>query len=164
VDSHPYFHRVFLSQQPDIYVSLANLAQFLFQYAHIMAINNKIDEAKEAIEDQILKFPDNSWTYLAEFLLIALKGQKKNVKSVVNDKLISTARFDETYSWFMAECYSLLNIKEEAISWLENAVNRGFINYPFISKYDPFLKNIRSEERFKKLMKHVKNEWENFEV
>ena len=43
-------------------------------------------------------------------------------------------------------------------------VRWGFINYPFLNEYDPFLENIRREERFKKLMKRVKHEWENFEV
>jgi hypothetical protein len=29
---------------------------------------------------------------------------------------------------------------------------------------DPFLANLRGEERFKKLMERVKKEWEEFEV
>ncbi len=29
---------------------------------------------------------------------------------------------------------------------------------------NPFLENIRGEERFKKLMERVKYEWENFEI
>jgi non-specific serine/threonine protein kinase len=53
-------------------------------------------------------------------------------------------------------------MNEEAFDWLENSVDRGFINYPFISEYDPLLKNIRGEERFKKLLKRIKHEWENF--
>lgn len=48
--------------------------------------------------------------------------------------------------------------------WLEHAVDRGFINYPFLKEIDPFLENIRGEPRFQKLMAHVKHEWENFEV
>jgi disulfide oxidoreductase YuzD len=57
----------------------------------------------------------------------------------------------------------LLDEKKEALDWLENAVNRGIINYPFINTYDSFLDNIRGEERFKKLMERVKKEWEEFE-
>ena len=64
----------------------------------------------------------------------------------------------------MADYYALINEKEEAFKWLEHAINRGFINYPFLNEYDPFLENIRGEERFKKLMERVKYEWENFEV
>ena len=49
-----------------------------------------------------------------------------------------------------------------SIGW-RHAVNRGFINYPFF-QCDPFLDNIRGEERFKKLMVKAKYEWEHFEV
>lgn len=64
----------------------------------------------------------------------------------------------------MAECDALIGEKDEAITSLEYAVNLGSVNYPFFSEIDPFLKNIRSEKRFKKLMERVKQEWENFEV
>ena len=50
------------------------------------------------------------------------------------------------------------------LKWLEKWIDLGFINYPFLSKYNTFLDNIRGEERFKKLMERVKYEWENFEV
>jgi hypothetical protein len=53
---------------------------------------------------------------------------------------------------------------DKALYWLENTVNCGFINYPFMAEIDPFLENIRGEERFKKLLERVKYEWENFEV
>jgi hypothetical protein len=58
----------------------------------------------------------------------------------------------------------LIGEKNEAIDLLERATKDIFINYPFFSKIDPFLENIRGEERFKKLMEQVKYEWENFEV
>ena len=60
--------------------------------------------------------------------------------------------------------FAMLNAKEEALDWLKHAIDIGFIPYPFFSRIDPFLNNIRGEERFKKLMKRVKKEWENFEV
>ena len=62
------------------------------------------------------------------------------------------------------QAYALLGEKEKALNWLENTIECGFINYPFLSDIDPFLENIRRENRFKKIMKRVKNEWENFEV
>ena len=52
----------------------------------------------------------------------------------------------------MAHGYALIGEKEKALDWLENAINRGFIAYPFLTKHDPFLENIRGEERFQYLM------------
>lgn len=34
--------------------------------------------------------------------------------------------------------FAMLDEKKEALDWLENAVNRGFINYPLLSKKDPW--------------------------
>ncbi|OGD35804.1 MAG: hypothetical protein A2V45_01085 [Candidatus Aminicenantes bacterium RBG_19FT_COMBO_58_17] len=48
--------------------------------------------------------------------------------------------------------------------WLERAVARGWANYPLFSRIDPFLANIRGEDRFQKLMERIKRDWENFEV
>lgn len=57
-----------------------------------------------------------------------------------------------------------MNLKTDALHWLENSINHGFINYPYLKLYDPFLDQIRDETQFKELMERVKFEWENFEV
>jgi len=67
-------------------------------------------------------------------------------------------------AWYIADCYALIDEKEQSLKWIERAIEWGLINYPFLSEIDPFLENIRGEERFKKLMERVKYEWENFEV
>lgn len=50
------------------------------------------------------------------------------------------------------------------MNWLEVAYQKGRIDYPYLSKYDPFFDNIRGEKRFKKLMDRIKYDWENIEV
>ena len=62
-------------------------------------------------------------------------------------------KLDVEWSWLIADFYSMMNKKEEAIDWLEHIVNRGFINYPLLSEYDPYLENIRKEPRYIELMK-----------
>ena len=66
--------------------------------------------------------------------------------------------------WLMAGFFSLLDEKTEALSWLERATARGWINYPLFCRMDPFLAGIRDEPRFQKLMERIKPEWENFKV
>ena len=77
--------------------------------------------------------------------------------------LQETFKRDAGFSFLASEVMALFGEKKESMDWLENAVNRGFINYPLLAEKDPFLANIRGEERFKKLMERVKYEWEHFE-
>jgi hypothetical protein len=74
------------------------------------------------------------------------------------------AERDFNFSRWVAQCYALVDEREEAFRWLENAVDHGFVNYPFLKEYDPLLENIRGEERFEKLMERVKYEWAHFRV
>ena len=51
---------------------------------------------------------------------------------------------------------------ELALEWLTTAVDRGFVNYPLLTQFDPFLKRLHSGPRFQTLMERVKSEWETF--
>jgi hypothetical protein len=54
--------------------------------------------------------------------------------------------------------------RDEAIRWLERAIDRGSINYPLFAEKDPFYENLRGDERFEMLMDRIRPEWERFEV
>jgi len=138
--------------------------QFCFFYAYYLAHNHQIQETHSIVDEAKKNMPDNAWTWLAILLDHSIQNNKKEALKSVSPDLEKTARWDETMSMIMAENYALLNENTMALDWLENAANRGFINYPFLNEIDPFLENIRGEERFKKLMERVKHEWENFEV
>jgi len=83
---------------------------------------------------------------------------------LLTPEFVSTAERDLQASYNLATFYAKLGDNENALNWLINAVNRGFINYPMLIQRDPWLANIRGEPRFKKLMERVKYEWEHFEV
>ena len=91
-----------------------------------------------------------------------LKDVQKALEVMTPD-FQETCKRDPVWSYNIAMMFSLLNARKEALDWLENSVSRGFINYLAMER-DPFLENIRGEERFKTLMKRVKHEWEHFEV
>jgi hypothetical protein len=70
---------------------------------------------------------------------------------------------DHIFALWLADVYASINEKDKAVDYLERAARDIFIDYPFFSKHDPFLQNIRGDERFEKLMKKVKEKWTNFE-
>ncbi|MFC1553375.1 protein kinase [candidate division KSB1 bacterium] len=138
----------------------------MIEYWRVICLSwlKRYEEAYSLIDKCAQTSPDNFITQMNVLLKYALQGEKSGMLNSISRELEIWARRDTWYSWWMAERYSLIDKKEEALDWLENAVGKGWINYPHLNDYDPFLENIRGEERFKKLMVRVKYEWENFEV
>ncbi len=71
---------------------------------------------------------------------------------------------DAQYSHIMAQAYAMLGRTVDALRWLERSFERGTINYPFVSRRDPLLANIRHDPRFDALMDRMKAKWEGFEA
>jgi hypothetical protein len=64
----------------------------------------------------------------------------------------------------LAQGYALAGIPDDAVRCLAVAIDRGFINYPFLARYDPFFDSIRELPSFQWLLELVRDRWENFET
>ena len=126
--------------------------------------NDRSSEACDFLKETVKEPGQDAIASLLIFLKYALIGEKEKLSSLLTPDFVKAMQTDCQYSWHMAAFYSYLGDKEKSLDWLENSVDRGFINHPFLNQYDPLLENIRSEERFKNLMERVKYEWENFKV
>ncbi len=122
------------------------------------------DEAYNFISKCVREPARDSWTQLSIFLKYVIKGEKDKLLLLMSPDFIKIQQSDPQNSYLISALYSHLGEKEEALKWLEIAVGGGFINYPFINEADPFLENIRKDERFIELMKRVRQIWESFEV
>ena len=98
------------------------------------------------------------------FIKHTIKIDKEKVASLLTQEFVAQIQIDLQNSFHIAAFYSYLGENGKALEFLENAIDRGFINYPLLNKHDILLKNVRKEKRFKKLMQKVKYEWENFKV
>jgi tetratricopeptide (TPR) repeat protein len=138
----------------------------IFQYwiAKGLAYTQNYEEAFKLLNQIEVQSPESVWAQLGSFFKFSLQNKKSEALQSLPEDFKSLAKEDEMFPIWIAESYSLLNEKKEAIDWIEYGVRSGFINYPFLMEYDIFLANIKNEERFKKLMKQVKYEWEHFEV
>jgi len=133
------------------------------QYSWTLAYNGKQDEAL-AVIDRIGKAKSNNvMTVFSLLLKYALLKDKESALLVMNPDFQKTCRRDAEWSYMVANRLSLLGAREEALDWLENAINRGFLNYTLF-QCDPLLDNIRGEGRFKRLMERAKYECEHFVV
>jgi len=132
-------------------------------YSQALAFDGRRDEAL-AIVDRIE--PGNARNVETVFCLLlkyALLKDRTSAMRLMTPEFQKTCRRDFEWSYYVAGRLSLVGAKEEALDWLENAIHRGFINYPFI-QCDPFFDNTRDDERFRRLAERAKYEWEHFEV
>ena len=145
---------------------LESLPFLKFWIAMELAYNNKLEEACQLLNSVSIEAPGTVWGQMALFSLHAIQGEKSKALEMVNEDFRIAMKADPWIAILTAESYALMGLKEESIEWVEKGVHctMPFLNYPFLSKSDPLLENIRGEERFKKLMERVKYEWENFEV
>jgi serine/threonine protein kinase len=152
-----------LAQYAKLYQGEPESLYYQMAYSNCLIYNNQLQEAFLIIDRMVKANPNNigtKWVLLLEYAL--LKEEKKAYELMTPD-FYKTCKRDPIYSYSLARAFAVLDKRKEALDWLENAVDRGFINYPFLAEKDPFLKNIRGEERFKKLLERVKYEWEHFE-
>ena len=54
---------------------------------------------------------------------------------------------------FLAQAFALADQRPAALRWLRIAIDRGFINYPFLARHDPCLKRLRRDARFQRLLR-----------
>ena len=135
-----------------------------FMYAWPLLMSNQIEKALEIVTQLESDYTDNIIVDLLIFVKNAfLKDRVKAIQSL-KDGFLKFAEWDEAISLMLAQSFALIGENEKALYWIEYTVNRGLINYPYLSEYDHTFKNIRGDKRFKKLMERVKYEWENFEV
>jgi TolB-like protein len=132
-------------------------------YATILIRNRKIDEASSVIDQMVQTFRDSIFTKIALVDKYAFLNDRTNLFKIMTLDFQESMKMGGLASSMLASALALIGEKEEALDWLENAVNRGFINYPFLAEKDPWLGSIRGEARFKKLLERVKYEWEHFE-
>ncbi|MDJ0907251.1 MAG: hypothetical protein QNJ00_06185 [Woeseiaceae bacterium] len=63
----------------------------------------------------------------------------------------------------IAQAHALTGDAQSATHWMSLAVDRGFINYPFLAEHDPLLAPVRDEPEFQALLVDVRQRWERFD-
>jgi hypothetical protein len=127
-------------------------------------LNGRIREATELFDLIARNNPNQFFAKSGIALRHAINNQTQDALDAITEDFKKAAEMDHLWALILAEVYSLTGQNSKAIDLIGRATRDIFINYPFFSKYDPFLENIRGEERFIKLMEQVKYKWENFEV
>ena len=133
-------------------------------YIMFMGWNHDYQGAYDFIDHFCQKNPETFFVKIFLLFKYCLQKDKEKALPLFTQEIKEVGWNDFGLPWFIANYYAMIEENDESLKWLERAVECGLINYPLLSEIDPIIGNIRGEERFKKLMKRVKYEWENFEL
>jgi serine/threonine protein kinase/Flp pilus assembly protein TadD len=128
-----------------------------------LASVGRIAEARSALEPLRCGTFDHAMYRCGRMLANALADDATAVEAEFTPGFQRTAARDAGYAYHSAQALALAGLHAKAIEWLEIAQQRGFIGCNLLAR-DPLLAGLRGEERFMKLLKLMKKEWEEFEA
>ena len=133
-------------------------------YVMALSYNQRLDEA-EALTEGVAAEPDSDvGTWWMGLWRAAWRADRAEVLRLADGPYQQAAAWDAEIPWVLASAHAAVGAKEEALVWLDRAIDRGMINYPFLSEHDRYLDNVRGDARFGRVMERARREWERFEV
>jgi TolB-like protein len=133
-------------------------------YVGVLVLNRCTDTARAVADAFPPDVRDTVPARVALFLLRALAGEKPDAHAAETEEIERLATAADVFPRMIAQGYALAGMPERALRWLTIAVDRGFINYPFLAQYDPCLASLRGTAPFEQLMEIVRDRWERFET
>jgi serine/threonine protein kinase len=132
-------------------------------YAVTLAAAGRKTEAIDIVDRLETHGLQDPWTWLTGTLRDALTGYPERILETMTPERRAWVAHDPQYPLNLAEAFALGGMPDQAFEWLEVAVGRGTVNYPFYSHHDVFLAPVRSDPRWAPLMDRVKREWEAYQ-
>jgi serine/threonine protein kinase len=132
---------------------------------YVMALSyaRRFDEA-EALTEAVAAQPDSDvGTWWMGLCRAAWRKDRAEVLRLADGPYQQVAAWDAEVPWVLASAHASVGAKDEALRWLDRAIDGGMINFPFLSEYDWTLESIRGEAGFRQAMARARREWERLE-
>ncbi|HSO22246.1 MAG TPA: AAA family ATPase, partial [Chondromyces sp.] len=132
-------------------------------YVMALCYARRFDEA-ESLTEALKAEPDSDVaTWQMGLNRAAWREDRAEVLRLADGPYRQVAEWDAEIPWFLATAHAAVGANDEALHWLDRAIDAGMINYPFLSEHDWLLDNIRGESRFDQAMKRARREWERLD-
>jgi non-specific serine/threonine protein kinase len=132
-------------------------------YVWVLVANGRPDTADTVLRGLSAADRDTVPTQVAQFLADALLHGRQAVAPAAPG-VEAVACTSDVFARFLAEAYAMAGVPDRAFHWLDIAITRGYINYPFLARYDPCLQSLRGDARFERLLDTVQARWLAFET
>lgn len=134
-------------------------------YLWVLLLNRRDDLISTILESYPQDVRETVPARVAFFVAAALTANRRGASlPALTPQVEAAANGTDVFARILAGGYAIAGNSDRALHWLEVAVDRGFINYPFLSRFDPSLENLRRDQRFSRLMDAVHDRWKRFET
>lgn len=133
-------------------------------YVWALALNRRTEEIGAIVQAFPADARDSLPARLALFLGHAVAGSRGEAQAALTPDIEAAATATDVFPRLLAQGYALAGRPERALHCLAIAVDRGFINHPYLARHDPFLESLRGDPRFRRLLEAVHDRWEKFEA
>lgn len=133
-------------------------------YVWALIVNQRRTEVAEVMASFPVEVRDTVPGRIAWFLADAFAGRGRESHGALDGHIEELSTAADVFPRMLAQGYALAGMPEQAMKWLSIAIARGFVNYPFLSRHDPFLEGLRGRQEFQDLMRTVRARWEAFET
>ncbi|MEE4163118.1 MAG: tetratricopeptide repeat protein, partial [Woeseiaceae bacterium] len=72
------------------------------------------------------------------------------------------AQATDLFPRFLAQAYALAGDAASAVEWIALAVDKGFINYPYLAEHDPVLAPLVGNPAYDRVLADARRRWEAF--
>ena len=141
----------------------ANPVARLF-YASALLLAGRAAEAGALVAAFPADTVDSVPARIARFLVLMHAGAADRAEALLSPATHAAAAASEVFARLIAQGYAAAALQEPALRWLRVAVDRGFINHPFLVRHDPTFARLRHTTEFAALAALVHERWRGFEV
>lgn len=129
-------------------------------YVYVLASADRRREALEVAEATpapILETPPGR--VIATFAA-AVAGREPITLADTDRQALAQAT--DVFPRFLAQAFALAGDTASAVDWIKVAVEKGFINYPFLARHDPFLAPLAGNPAYDRVLADARRRWEAF--
>jgi TolB-like protein/Flp pilus assembly protein TadD len=133
-------------------------------YAWILLLNGRRAAARALVAAFPKDVRGSLPARIALFLTRTAARERRAAQAALTAQVEALAGAPDVFPRFLAQGFALAGMREPALKWLQVAIERGFINYPFLARHDPCFKALRHDSRFQELLAMVRERWQQFEA
>ncbi len=101
---------------------------------------------------------------LLSFMGMMAAGSQQEALSELTPGIDAFASGTDVFPRLLAEVFALGNLRVQAVRWLRVAIERGFINYPYLARTGNAFAQVRDDPSFLNLLELVRERWERFDA